>query len=334
VNREIPHIDYDLIAKCLTGEGSEADRQALEHWLGSSEENRLEYENLKRLWDASSEETVPAVDMDTAWNEVSAQALEDTPVIRIDTVEGPGRRWLSWAAMIALALAVGAGIWYTNRGTAPEMLTLISGDAATELQLADGSRITLRENSTLVYPQAFNGHHREVTLTGVGYFSIAADKEHPFIVHTEAGDIRVVGTEFEIDARTPDQQLVVEVAEGVVEVAGHSDHLTSRVQAGKVCTLSVADKSIDVQEITDPSAFFWKDHTIRFRRTELGRVAKTLEELLHIRVKFDNEALTGCELTATFRDEDATTIMEIIATTLGLQVNKEGDTFILSGEGC
>lgn len=333
MNRDTTHTDYDLIAKCLAGEATGADEQALESWLQASEGNRAEYETLRQLWGAA-EETVAAVDTDTAWTRVNALCEEETQVIRIDTAENPGRRWMSWAAMLAIMATIGAGIWYANLGSAPEMLVFATGDQPAGVDLPDGSKVTLRENSSLEYPASFDGYDRDVTLNGVGYFDISADKDHPFTVHTGAGDVRVVGTEFEVDARTPSEQLVVEVAEGVVEVSDRKAQVKSSVKAGEVCTLNVPAAAIEVQESTDPGPFFWKDRTIRFRRTELGRVAKTLEELLHIRVEFENEALTGCELTATFKDEDAETIMEIIATTLGLEVVHTGNTFTISGEGC
>ena len=58
-----------------------------------------------------------------------------------------------------------------------------------KLILADGTQVWLNANSRLVYPTAFKGKNREVELQGEGYFKVAHDAHHPFIV--KAGDMNL-----------------------------------------------------------------------------------------------------------------------------------------------
>ena len=69
-----------------------------------------------------------------------------------------------------------------------------------KLILADGTQVWLNANSRLIYPTAFKGKNREVELQGEGYFKVAHDAHHPFIV--KAGDMQtcVLGTEFNVNA--------------------------------------------------------------------------------------------------------------------------------------
>lgn len=67
------------------------------------------------------------------------------------------------------------------------------------MTLSDGTRVHLNNNSKLTYPIIFNGKTREVTLEGEAYFCVAKDRRHPFIVHTQFGDIKEYGTEFVVN---------------------------------------------------------------------------------------------------------------------------------------
>src|SRR3546814_3035867 len=72
-----------------------------------------------------------------------------------------------------------------------------------QVALPDGSRVWLNAASSLTYPTSFNGHkERRVELTGEAYFEIAKDADHPFIVESARQSVRVLGTHFNITARS------------------------------------------------------------------------------------------------------------------------------------
>ena len=48
--------------------------------------------------------------------------------------------------------------------------------------LCDGTEVWLNANSNFVYPTAFIGNERIVTLEGEAYFKVAKDAKRPFIV--------------------------------------------------------------------------------------------------------------------------------------------------------
>lgn len=64
--------------------------------------------------------------------------------------------------------------------------------------LEDGTEVFLNAGSELKYPTTFNLQSREVYLKGEAYFKVTKS-EREFIVHTSDMDIRVYGTEFNIN---------------------------------------------------------------------------------------------------------------------------------------
>ncbi|RZM04132.1 MAG: hypothetical protein EOO88_56140, partial [Pedobacter sp.] len=82
------------------------------------------------------------------------------------------------------------------------MNTLSTDNGETyQLRLPDGSLVALNATSSLEYPANFNGKkERRVKLTGEGYFEVAKDKAHPFIVKTAEQEVEVLGTHFNVNA--------------------------------------------------------------------------------------------------------------------------------------
>ena len=84
--------------------------------------------------------------------------------------------------------------------------------------LADGTKIWFNEETRLKFPVDFVGEVREVFLDrGEIYLNVAKDEEHPFIVHTENGDVRVLGTEFNVKCLSADRMFTT-LVKGSVQV--------------------------------------------------------------------------------------------------------------------
>lgn len=69
-----------------------------------------------------------------------------------------------------------------------------------ELVLPDGTHAWLNAASSLRFSVAFSGAERKVELKGEGYFAVAADEAHPFVVAFGHAQVQVLGTEFNIKA--------------------------------------------------------------------------------------------------------------------------------------
>lgn len=79
-----------------------------------------------------------------------------------------------------------------NTLVVPETLTY-------KITLSDGSEVWLNSLSQLKFPFKFSKVKREVWINGEAYFKVTKNKYCPFIVHTSLTDIRVLGTEFNVN---------------------------------------------------------------------------------------------------------------------------------------
>ncbi|MDN4164009.1 FecR family protein [Cytophagales bacterium LB-30] len=88
-----------------------------------------------------------------------------------------------------------------------------------ELELPDHSIVWLNKNSKITFDKDFQP--RVVQLEGEAFFSVVADSTSAFLVKTELGEVKVLGTEFNVNSQA--DKLAVDVEHGVVELQVKTD---------------------------------------------------------------------------------------------------------------
>lgn len=87
------------------------------------------------------------------------------------------------------------------------------------LTLTDGSRVVLNSDSKLTFPSNFSTGDRVVELEGEGYFEVKHLNDNSrFIVKTDAQNIEVLGTKFNVKAYKTEENTLTSLEEGSVKV--------------------------------------------------------------------------------------------------------------------
>lgn len=125
-----------------------------------------------------------------------------------------------------------------------------------QVRLPDGSSVWLNAASTLTYPASFaKQNNRSVELSGEGYFEIAKDKLHPFIVKTGNQQVEVLGTHFNINAYKDEPIVATTLLEGSVKVSTAT--LSKTIKPGEQAIntgQTINTTQVNLESITD-----WKD---------------------------------------------------------------------------
>ena len=212
------------------------------------------------------------------------------------------RRWLALAASACVA-AIAVTI------VLPEPLAALYADYATRtgerrmLELADGSRVWLNSDSALSVD--FGPQQRRLRLhSGEALFEVAKDAARPFIVEARGGEVRAVGTRFDVDSRGP--QVRVDVTEGVVQV-NSAGSAPVRLSAGERLSYREAAAPEPVQPLDLSSASAWQRGKLIFNQRPLGEVLDELERYLPGRIVLTDGALRQHKVSGVFdlKDPDA-----------------------------
>ncbi|MBC8315175.1 MAG: DUF4974 domain-containing protein [Bacteroidales bacterium] len=84
----------------------------------------------------------------------------------------------------------------------------------------------------------------------------------------------------------------------------------------------------------DPDELFWLNQNLEFRQTELIEVIRILSRCYHVSIRLENEEIRWCRLTASFSGEPVDLILQVIADTFNLTLEKEDETYVFKGNEC
>jgi ferric-dicitrate binding protein FerR (iron transport regulator) len=144
-----------------------------------------------------------AEDPAEAWRKVHKRIVMTGPVRMLNSTGNFFIRHRNIAAIffavILIAGAAGAGYLLRPVAKSGQAFTTIYSPAGqrTEVTLPDNSKVLLNSKTTLKYSAGFNSSNREIYLDGEGYFDVKKGSL-PFEVKTEAMNIRVLGTAFNV----------------------------------------------------------------------------------------------------------------------------------------
>ncbi|MCP4439072.1 MAG: DUF4974 domain-containing protein [Aureispira sp.] len=322
--------NINWIAKILSKNASADEQQALDQWRTQAPDNEDLYASSQKIWDLveHSENSPKEVNLDQAWAKFENK-LQDRMVEPKGSVISIWTRRLVVAAVLTIGVF---GYWWTqSSGDQPMAYSTQSGETL-EVQLPDGSKVILNENSELAYDQKFTP--RTIKLTGEAFFDVTKSGE-TFTVNTEKTQVTVLGTSFNIRAYTNQADAEVAVLTGKVAVdLAKADKPTGVVLvAGEKAVLDNNTQQLSKAISNTNNVVSWQTKKLNFKNTTINDVVNTLERHFDIDIQ-PTENILKCHFTGRFDEANLDEVLQTIAFSLDLQVDKDSDTIKLSGEGC
>jgi len=334
VENKYQYID-EAIARVLSNEASQADVELVNSWIELSEENKKAFEDSRALFEQtiSLKEFIP-VDTDKAWLKVKSR-MDQGSRAKVISFETATRWTTAWrvAAVLLIAAGIGTAAYFMLKKQAVDDVFIASSEKIKHDTLPDGSTITLNRNSTLSFSSSDYGRNRTVHLKGEAYFEVKHDESNSFIV--EAGGIKIedVGTAFNVKAN-PDSRIVFVVVEsGEVKILTDASD-TLHLVAGETAEYNMETKVIAKGVNEDKNLSAYKDKIFIFENTELKVIVKLLNDVYGSSIILENDEAGSCRLTASFNNETLDAILDIIAETLHLQIERNASEILLKGNAC
>ncbi|QEH43429.1 FecR family protein [Chitinophaga sp. XS-30] len=151
-----------------------------------------------------------------------------------------------------------------------------------QIRLPDGTKVWLNSASSLRFPTFFDGLERKVELTGEGYFEVAENKAHPFLVKSSGQTIQVLGTHFNINAYADDGLVRTTLLEGSVLV--HGEKNSNKLMPGEQSQLNMRSGSIYKTKADIEQVMAWKHGNFLFNDTYLPDIMKQLSRWYDVEV--------------------------------------------------
>lgn len=304
----------------LSGEIDTLASERLDQLLKESEDNQKAFDDLRKIWEGSGKAAGMTQDeVSEEWfrlkKEMKATKSFSFSPLRI-------------AASISLIISVTLAIIFLQKSDQEELVA--SNIVSTTLN--DGSIVTLNAKSRLTYPSKFEDKNREVNLSGEAFFEIEKNPDKPFIIHTDAIDVTVLGTSFNVRSLDNESIASVTVATGIVRINSNGNSI-QLVEGEKGILDKQSGKLFKVVN-NDKNYLSWKTKTFQFDNLPLTDVINILNNAYQSSIELKNSDIVNCPVTVEFEKQSLNSILEVLKATLDLEIEKNDNVILLSGNGC
>ncbi|QCX01032.1 DUF4974 domain-containing protein [Aggregatimonas sangjinii] len=277
--------------------------------------NSDEYATYKRIIEVSDTLQGPDFSAEEALSAIRNKRILEAPkVVQLH----PFKRFMKVAAVAAI-LIVGA-YFYLN--TLDKTVSTEYAQRA-DVTLPDASEIALNVDSKVSFSENNWDEERKVRLEGEAFFKVAKGKK--FTVATKAGDITVLGTQFNVEHRK--DFFEVSCFEGLVSVSFKG--METEIPAG--ASFFAVNGKIKEHEIQKNSAPSWMNDESTFKSIPLRYVLDEFQRQHNIIVTTENID-TSQLYTGTFSNSDAMLALKSISVPSQIKFKFEGNKVLFYAE--
>lgn len=358
----------ELLTKELTEGLTSAEKQELDLLLQQNPLHRKQSVLIKEYWNSNKTEyKANAANFKKILDAISVAEQSVNDNSDPNNEKEPFKLWpmLKYVAAV-LVLGTTLCLWYLsanpskdtalasnwqNKITAPRMKE--------RLVLPDGTIVTLNSGTSFKYPLSFGGKNREVYLNGEAFFEVHKDREHPFIIHTNKMNVRVLGTAFNIKSYDNESRSETSLIHGSIEVTLNdrlSDPITlkpndklivqnnlpaqkeTNIPNGRqILTDAVKGPQYSLTNITynpriDSAAIetLWLKNKLVFNNEDFETIAAEMERWYGIQIVFKDEELKKRTFTAPFERETPTEALKTLQFIDYFHYKRKGSVFYIS----
>ena len=199
-----------------------------------------------------------------------------------------------------------------------------------KLTLADGVEVWLNSESSLKFPFSFGKDKREVWVSGEAYFKVPAEAHRPFIVHTAAFDVQVLGTEFNVNTYDT-SRVTASLVSGAIN-ARSADGAGMVIKPGYRASYSGGSgfrlARFDSQDLSWINGIYYFDHTF------LKDIARAIRRWYGTELVFDDPGTASLQFTgAMFKDKPLKEFLDNLEQTSGIRYTADKGVIHLHAAG-
>ncbi len=305
-------MNKELLYRFFEGTATYDEEQQVRQWVEESEDNRALFMRERKIYDA---------------------LLLVSPQSSLENKKEVGMSlWMVSTAVAVFLLLLVSGLYWMRirdeRNFAAQYHTLqVPAGQRINLILADNTNVWLNANSIFRYPTAFAKKERTVYLEGEAYFEVSKNKEKPFIVKTNEGDINVTGTSFNVKARSEHHIFETSLFEGSVDIYdNHRKKVSLKPNQRSVCE----NGQWVVSQITDYDQFLWRKGLIAFNNKSLEDILGTLSTYFDVQIRIEAQSLPKNTYTGKFRQSDGIDYaLRVLRKSIRFSYEKDDETGVI-----
>lgn len=180
-----------------------------------------------------------------------------------------------------------------------------------QLELPDGSLVWLNATSSIHFPTSFVGKERRVEITGEAYFEVAKNRDMPFIVAVNGAEVQVLGTHFNVNAYSDEENIKTTLLEGSIKFVSGVN--TSMVKPGQQSQLTTEGMIKVVSNVDVDGVVAWKNGMFDFENAGIETVMRQLSRWYDVEIEYKGKTddLFIAEMRRNIKLSDALKALEL-----------------------
>ena len=301
-------IEGTLLLKYLSETANPEEKARVEAWLAEEAAHNDTLLQAARIYHAHrTRQRIRQRDTVQALNQVNHRMGQRLRRVFI--------RRIAVAASLFIGLwGIGSLIWQNRQIELPPQMITISSNAGMRSQLAlpDGTMVFLNAGSRLDYSLPFDKNERRVQLSGEAYFKVAHNASQPFVVSTakDRMNIRVTGTEFNLQAYEKDSLARIALIDGSVQVNIQGQTGNVPLTPSSMATYDMKTGKLAFNKINPAQVTAWMDGRLIFKDTPMPEVLRQLTHFYTVDFDVQDTVINEYTFTGTFENRPLFQILE------------------------
>lgn len=304
----------ELLPRYCEGNVSAEEREKVEKWIRQSEEHYKIARQIQLIYLAS--DTISVMDR---VNTDNALSKVDNRIFRSQL-----KALFIWGQRVAAILFIPLLVAYLLQVLIPEkqdirMLEVRTNPGmTTSLTLPDGTKVNLNSESSLVYPESFEGEFRSVRLEGEAFFEVVKNPEKRFVVTTpHNASVEVWGTSFNMEAFKWDSIVSTTLISGKVAFISKSGQVD--IKPGEKLVYNIQTNRSDIYQTSGEAEISWKDGMIIFKKTPFEEALRMLTKRFNVDFVVSNNKYVKDFFTGSFTNHRLEQILDIFNASSGIK---------------
>ncbi|MEO8821966.1 MAG: FecR family protein [Ginsengibacter sp.] len=195
-----------------------------------------------------------------------------------------------------------------------------------QVVLPDGSKVWLNASSSLRFPTAFVGKERNVELTGEAYFEVAKNKEKPFHVNVKGMQVEVLGTHFNVNAYSDEDDIKTSLLEGSVKIKRGS--ISGLLKPGQQAILENNKNDLKIKKVNMDEVIAWKKGLFQFDGAGIKTIMLELSRWYNVEIVYSGKVPVRSFVGKINRDAQLSDVLKILELS-NVKFNVEGRKIIV-----
>lgn len=334
-----------------SGDADDDIRRRFDAWVRKSPEHLRAYLETSEIWDDASHVSAGHMGSREALLEAVKDGAEVIPLVSAGSRHDSGaigngyrvrvrrvrmRKLVAGAA--TLMVAVGGWLWYHDH----RALTYDTGIGEERVvTLSDGSRLQL--NADTHVRVLYTEKERDIDLLeGQALFSVAKNKERPFIVRSGDVLVRAVGTQFDVNRRVDGTMVTVVEGRVLVRKLRVPEPIAQGVTLQKLAftpqvlldageqVIATRDHALLPARANIDAVLAWTRGTLVFEGTRLADVVKQFNRENPRQLVIRDPVLASMRISGVYSSTDPSLLVEFLREQPGVEVSESGSSIVIS----